>query len=149
MQRCPHCNSTSTKTLPMIYGSGSSTSSSIWITSRGRLGSRSGSHQTRLAQAAAPPRAPSVILGLIGMLIVSGIVWIVLANLIAPVAKLIPDSRQASTFTTLAPLLMLGVMVIIFFGWTFRHRSKKKRYLPKLASWEQTWMCQKCGATWM
>jgi ABC-type xylose transport system permease subunit len=133
----------------MIYGSGSSTSSSMWVTSRGRVGSRSGSRQTRLAAAAAPPRAPSIILGFIGMLIVSGVVCIVFANLIAPVARLIPNSRQATAFQTLAPLLMLGVVVIIFFGWLIRHRKKKKRFLPKLATWEQTWMCQKCGATWM
>ena len=148
MERCPHCNSTSTKTLPMIYGSGSSTSSSMWVTSRGRVGSRSGSRQTRLAASAAPPRAPSVILGFIGMLIVSGIVWIVLANLIAPVAKLIPNATQAAAFQKLAPVLMLGVIVVIFFGWIIRHRGKKKRYMPRLAAWEQTWMCQKCGSTW-
>jgi ABC-type xylose transport system permease subunit len=149
MERCPHCNSTSTKTLPMIYSSGSSTSSSMWVTSRGRVGSRSGSRQTRLAAAAAPPRAPSIVLGFIGMLIVSGIVWIVLANLIAPVARLIPNARQASLFQTLSPLFMLGVVVIIFFGWIIRHRAKKKRYIPRRATWEQTWMCQKCGTTWV
>lgn len=149
MERCPHCNSTSTKTLPMIYGSGSRTSSSLWVTSRGRIGSRGGSSQTRLAAAASPPRAPSIVLGFIGMLIVSVIVWILLANLIAPVARLIPNARQAAAFQTLAPLFMLGVAVVIFFGWLIRHRGKKKRYLPRLASWQQTWMCQKCGATWM
>jgi ABC-type xylose transport system permease subunit len=148
MERCPHCNSTSTKTLPMIYGSGSSTSSSMWVTSRGRVGSRSGSRQTRLAASAAPPRAPSIVLGLVGMLIVSGIVWIVLANLIGPLAKLIPNATQAAAFSKLAPLLMLCVMVVIFFGWIVRHRGKRRRYLPRLAAWEQTWMCQKCGATW-
>jgi F0F1-type ATP synthase membrane subunit a len=83
------------------------------------------------------------------MLIVSIIVWILLANLIAPVARLIPNARQAAAFQTLAPLFMLGVVVVIFFGWLIRHRGKKKRYLPRLASWQQTWMCQKCGATWM
>jgi hypothetical protein len=148
MQRCPSCNSSSTKTLPMIYGSGSSTSSSFWITSRGRVGSRGGSRQTRLAAAVAPPRAPSVVLGFIGMLIVSAIVWIVLANLVAPASKLIPNARQAALFQTFAPLFMLGVVVVIFLGWIVRHRSKKKRYLPRLAAWERTWMCQKCGTTW-
>jgi ABC-type xylose transport system permease subunit len=148
MQRCPSCNSTSTKTLPMIYGSGSSTSSSIWVTSRGRVGTRGGSRQTRLAASAAPPRAPSIILGFLGMLTVSGIVWIVLANLIAPVAKLIPNAKQGSLFQTMSPLLLLAVVVVIFFIWVLRHRAKKKRYLPRLAAWEQTWMCQKCGTTW-
>jgi rubrerythrin len=46
-------------------------------------------------------------------------------------------------------LLMLGVVFAIFVGWIIRHRAKKKRYLPKLAAWEQTWMCQKCGTTWI
>jgi hypothetical protein len=133
----------------MIYGSGSSTSSSIWVTSRGRIGSRGGSRQTRLATAAAPPRAPSIVLGFIGMLIVSCVVWILLANLIAPVARLIPNTRQVAAFQNLAPLFMLGVVIIIFLGWLIRHRAKKKRYLPRLATWQQTWMCQKCGATWM
>jgi ABC-type xylose transport system permease subunit len=149
MERCPHCNSTSAKTLPMIYGSGSSTSSSMWVTSRGRIGSRSGSRQTRLATVAAPPRAPSIVLGFIGMLIVSGIVWIVLANLITPIARLIPNLRQASLFQALSPVFILGVVFIILLAWILRHRAKKRRYLPRLATWEQTWMCQKCGTTWM
>jgi len=149
MQRCPSCNSSSTKTLPMIYGSGSSTSSSIWVTSRGRVGTRGGSRQTRLAAAAAPPRAPSLVLGFHGMLAVSAVVWILLANLIAPIAHAIPNTKQASLFQTVAPPLMLGVIVIIFLGWVLRHRAKKKRYLPRFAAWEQTWMCQKCGTTWM
>jgi len=88
------------------------------------------------------------LLGCIGTLAVSGIVWIVLANLIAPVAKLIPNTTQAAAFEKLAPVAMLGVIVVIFFSWIIRHRGKKKRYLPRLAAWEQTWMCQKCGATW-
>jgi len=148
MQRCPHCRSTSTKTLPMIYGSGSSTSSSTWVTSRGRVGSRSGSRQTRLATAAAPPRAPSIILGFLGMLLVVIIVWVVMANLVAPVARLIPDAHQAAVFQKFSPLLMLTIPVIIFLVWILRHRKKKGRYLPLMAAWEQTWMCQKCGTTW-
>jgi hypothetical protein len=116
MERCPHCNSTSTKTLPMIYGSGSRTSSSLWVTSRERIGSRGSSSQTRLAAAASPPRAPSIVLGFIGMLIVSVIAWILLANLIAPVARLIPNARQAAAFQTLAPLFVLGLVVVIFSG---------------------------------
>lgn len=148
MQRCPHCNSTSTKTLPMIYGSGSSTSSSIWVTSRGRVGSRSGSRQTRLAAVAAPPRSPSVVLGFVGMILVVVVTWLVLANLIAPIARLIPDARQAATFQRLSPLLMLTIPVFVFFVWILRHRAKKRRHVPRLAAWEQTWMCQKCGATW-
>jgi hypothetical protein len=148
MQRCPHCSSTSTKTLPMIYGAGSSTSSSIWVTSRGRLGSRSGSRQTRLASAASPPRAPSAVLGFIGMMLVVVIVWIILANLIAPIARLIPDPNLATLFQKFSPLLMLALPAIIFLGWVLRHRAKKRRYLPRMAAWEQTWMCQKCGATW-
>jgi membrane protease YdiL (CAAX protease family) len=82
------------------------------------------------------------------MLMVSVIVWIVLANLIEPAAKLIPNATQAAAFQKLAPVLLLGVMVVIFFGWIIRHRGKKKRHLPRLAAWEQTWMCQKCGTTW-
>jgi ABC-type xylose transport system permease subunit len=82
------------------------------------------------------------------MLIVSGIVWIVLANLIGPIARAIPNAKQASLFQTFAPLAMVGVVAIIFLGWVVRHRAKKKRYLPRFAAWEQTWMCQKCGTTW-
>lgn len=149
MERCPHCNSTSTKTLPMIYGSGSRTSSSLWVTSRGRIGSRGGSSQTRLAAAASAPRATSVVLGFLGMLLLSGIVWFLLANLIALVVRFIPSPRQAEAFQKLSPLIMLSVLVVIFFGWVIRHRTKKKRYLARLATWEQTWMCQKCGTTWM
>ena len=70
------------------------------------------------------------------MLIVSIIVWILLANLIAPVARLIPNARQAAAFQTLAPLFMLGVVVANSSG-LIRHRGKK-RYLPRLASWQQT-----------
>jgi len=40
-----------------------------------------------------------------------------------------------------APVLMLGVMLVISFGWIIRHRGKKKRYLPRGVAWEQTWMC--------
>ena len=129
MARCPHCDSTNTKTLPMIYASGSSTSrsSSIWITSKGRIGTRagSGSRQTRLA-AAAPPRKPSLILGFIGMVLVVIISWIVIANLIPPVAHAIPNPRQAAAFQKFSPLLMLAVPVLIFLIWVIRHRMKKK-----------------------
>jgi Mg2+/citrate symporter len=83
------------------------------------------------------------------MLIVSGIVWIVLANLITPIARLIPNLRQASLFQTLSPVFMLGVIFIIFLAWIIRYRAKKRRYLPRLATWEQSWMCQKCGTTWV
>lgn len=153
MARCPHCDSTNTKTLSMIYGSGSSTSrsSSIWITSKGRIGTRagSGSRQTRLAAAAAPPRKPSLILGFIGMVLVVIISWIAIANLIPPVARAIPNPQQAAAFQKFSPLLMLIFPVLIFFIWVIRHRMKKKRYLPRLAAWNETWACLKCGATWI
>lgn len=153
MARCPQCDSTNTKMLPMIYGSGTSTSksSSIWITSKGRLGSssRSGSRQTKLAAAAAPPRAPSVVLGFIGMVLVVILSWIVISNLIPVIARLIPNAQQASAFQKFSPLLLIVAPIIIFFGWMIRHRKKKKNYLPHLAVWEQTWACLKCGATWL
>jgi hypothetical protein len=137
----------------MIYASGSSTSrsSSIWITSKGRIGTRagSGSRQTRLAAAAAPPRKPSLILGFIGMVLVVIISWIVVANLIPPIAHAIPNPRQAATFQKFSPLLMLALPILIFFIWVIRHRMKKKRYLPRLAAWNETWACLKCGATWI
>lgn len=153
MARCPRCDSTSTKTLPMIYASGSSNSrsSSFWITSKGRIGTRAGrgSRQTRLAAAAAPPRKPSLILGFIGMILVVIISWIVVANLIPPITHAIHNPRQAAAFQKFSPLLMLALPILIFFIWVIRHRLKKRRYLPRLTAWNETWACLKCGATWI
>ena len=153
MPRCPHCDSTNTKTLPMIYGSGSSTSrsSSIWITSKGRIGTRmsGGSRQTRLASAAAPPRKPSLVLGFIGMILIVIIAWVIIANLLPAITRAIPNPQQAAAFQKFSPLLMLVAPVLIFFIWVIRHRMKKKRYLPRLAAWQQTWACLGCGTTWI
>ena len=153
MARCPQCDSTNTKTLPMIYGAGTSTSksSSIWITSKGRLGSsaRSGSRQSKLAASASPPRAPSVVLGFIGMVLVVVLSWIVINNFIPVTARLMPSAQQAASFQKFAPVSFLIAPILIFFGWVFRHRRKKRNYLPRLAEWEQTWACLKCGTTWL
>lgn len=148
--RCPRCDSTNAKTLPMIYGSGSSKLrlSSIWITGKGRVATRftGGSRQTRTAEAAAPPRAPSVILGFFGMVFLAVIACVVIAKVITSTSISAVDREQMAALT---PYAMFSASIVIFFTWVFRHRGKKKQYLRRLGSWEQAWCCLRCGNTWI
>lgn len=151
--RCPQCDSTSTKTFPMVYASGTSTSksSSFWVTSKGRIGSRSGrgTRQSKLAEATSPPRRPSVVLGFIGMVLVEWILLSIASRLLPSIIRLIPNPRQALLVQKLSPLIILGLGVLIFLIWVVRHRMKKRRFLRNALVWERTWLCQRCGATWI
>src|SRR6266404_1167988 len=66
---CPSCGSNKMKTLPVIYGSGTTDRSSISF-SRRSVRTGSGRRQTKLAASASPPRGPSLILSLVGLFIV-------------------------------------------------------------------------------
>lgn len=151
--RCPSCDSTSVKALPMVYASGTSTSrsSTTWITSKGRLGgsSRSGTRQSKLAEAASPPVGPSLVLGFIGMSLVVLLSWVAISKLIPSVTRAIPGQQQAAAFQKVAPLAYLVMPIVIFLIWIIRHRRKRRRFVTSRAVWESSWLCTRCGAVWM
>lgn len=152
MSRCPHCDSTNTKTLPMIYGAGSSTSkrSSFWLTSKGRIGTSSGrgSRQTKLAEAAAPPRSPSLLLGCLGMFLVFILFIFAIGMFGGAIERSLPKGQPLETWLKLKPLIPLSVGVLILVVGLIRYAAKKKRHAPLLTQWQNTWACLKCGATW-
>jgi hypothetical protein len=151
--RCPSCDSTGVKALPMVYASGTSTSrsSTTWITSKGRLGgsTRSGTRQSKLAEAASPPVGPSLVLGFIGMALLVLFSWLAISKLIPLIIRAIPSPQQAASFQKLAPLAYLAVPAVIFLIWVVRHRRKKRWYAVRRTAWESSWLCTKCGAVWM
>ena len=150
---CPSCGSTNTKRLSLVYASGTSTSrsSSFWITSKGRLGTRSGrgTRQSKLAEAASPPRGPSLILGFIGMVIVACALGYILSALIPVIVANIPSPQQAAAFRRYSPLIIPTATLVVFLIWVVRHRMKRRRYARRIAAWELSWLCQKCGSMWV
>jgi len=140
------------KTLPMIYGAGSSTSksSSFWITSKGRIGAGSGrgSRQSHLAKAAAPPRPPSFLLGCIGMFLVFILFILAIGMAGGAVERSLPKGPPLETWLRLKPFIPISLGALILIVGLIRYWAKRKRHAPRLAEWQRTWACLKCGTTW-
>lgn len=151
MSRCPHCGSTNTKTFPMIYGAGSTISkrSSFWITSKWRIGASSvrSSKQSNLAKAAAPPRPPSLLLGCLGMFLIFILLIFAIGIVGGAVERSLPKGQPLETWLRLKPLIPLSVGALILAIGLIRYWAKRKRHAPRLAEWQSTWACMKCGTT--
>ena len=143
---CPSCGSNKMKTLPVVYGSGTTDRSSISFSKRSvRTGS--GRRQTKIAASASPPRGPSLILSLLGMLIV----FLLAKWAIGKVAPLGVSSLHGQAmemwlrFNSLLPIVVAGLILI--FGLLF-YSAKRKKHAVRMNEWQNTWMCLQCGGMW-
>lgn len=153
---CPRCGSKQTKSLSMIYNSGTTVTSRS-STARYRKGRYRGTsstsvRQTQLASAAAPPKAPVNVLGClvggIGLLLTWGIVKILLPA-IEPALHNLRIPAAAFTFLSWLPLVS-GIVA----AWAIHlllkplHNKKRRAYERDYADWQNRWLCMRCGATW-
>lgn len=143
---CPSCGSNKMKTLPVIYGSGTTDRSSISFSKRSvRTGS--GRRQTKLAASASPPRGPSLILSSLGMFIV-----FLLANWaigrFAPLSIPSLHGKAMETwmrFNSLLPIVVAGLILIVGL---LLYSAKRKKHAVRMNDWQNTWMCLQCGNLW-
>src|SRR6266849_9278069 len=143
---CPSCGSTKMKTLPVVYGTGT-TSRRYTSFSRRSVRSGSGTRQTKLAAAASPPGAPSLLLNLAAMFVV-----FLIANFgvgkIAPFAVSSLHGQALQVWSRVNPFLSLALAGILFVIGLLLYSSKRKKHAARMADWENTWMCLQCGGLW-
>ena len=140
--RCPSCASKSVQACGMGFASGTRTSESLGISSRGRAYFRTGRSSSLLASALAPPAkgGPNiifVILFLGGML--GCAIWY---------ATYGPENwrpvNQAEKWFRLSMALsaLIGGLWGIFKG----SISSDQEHADAMKKWERQWFCKKCGA---
>ncbi len=140
--RCPSCASKSVQACGMGFASGTRTSESLGISSRGRAYFRTGRSSSLLASALAPPAkgGPNiifVILFLGGML--GSALWY---------ATYAPEDwrpvNQAEKWfrLTMALSALIGGLWGIFKG----SISSDQEHAEAMKKWEKQWFCKKCGA---
>lgn len=145
---CPRCGSTKMKTLPVIYGGGTTDRSSISVTSKGRVRTGTGRRQTQLAASAAPPRGPSLIFRLLGMLVIFLLTtWLI--GKVGPVVIPWFHDQGRGLWLRFGFLVPIVVAVLILFIGLLRYSANRHQYVRRLGEWENTWMCLQCGGTWM
>jgi hypothetical protein len=134
------------KTLPVVYGTGTS-SRRYTSFSRHSVRSGSGTRQTKLAAAASPPRAPSLLLNL-------ALVFIVFLIINAAVRKITPfavsslHGQALQIWSLINPFLSLALAGVLLVVGLLIYSSKRKTHAVRMTDWENTWMCLQCGGHW-
>lgn len=143
---CPSCGSNKMKTLPVVYGTGTTDRSSISFSKRSvRTGS--GRRQTKLAASASPPRGPSLVLNLLGMFIV----YLLAKWGIGRLALLVVPSLRGQAielwvrFNSLLPIVIAGLILLVGL---LLYSAKRKKHAVRMNDWQDTWMCLQCGNLW-
>lgn len=159
MTNCPHCQSDHTSSYRMLWMSGTASGSvsGTGITANGQIGLIGGtsSQQTFLAQSVAPPTPPPLRGFLFGCLL-PFIVCLVLTTMLSalmtmvrlgsPVlAKGLAPLLSNVSFFWLAILCIAGSLVLR----NVYLQMKKQKLAPVLQTWERSWLCLKCGVSWV
>lgn len=150
MSSCPDCNSSNTKKMQMVWASGSRRSqrksTGVGLSTRGTVGfgvgRGSSQSQSHLAAACAPPKAsslPKIIVGLIGLMFIPPLLSGVLSVFSEP--KLI---HGILNFIVCAPLLGL-----LIFGLVKLYRKMDEKNKQAQSNYSKTWICLKCGSTFL
>lgn len=144
MADCPSCNSKNTKTLRMIWLSGTRNSTgksgrvgmssrgTVWV-SRGAGASRS---QSAAAQAASPPDLKKPMSPWIGVLLVFFLTHLVLS---AMINTILPSLWFA---------VLIGDGVACYFAYNFfkvGFDAANLQNLRAIEQYEKSWMCMRCG----
>lgn len=146
MSKCPNCNSSNTKTLNMVWSSGTRNGKSgfggLGISTSGRVtlggGRGRSSSQSNLAATCAPPQKssmPKIIVGLLGIMFVPPLFSGVLSIFTEP--KLL---HGILNFVVCAPLL--GLLV---WGLMKLYRKLDGNNKQAQANYARTWICLKCN----
>lgn len=156
---CPQCQSDNTSSYRMLWMSGTASGnvSGTGITANGQIGvfGGSSSQQTYLAQSVAPPTAPPLRGFLFGCL-VPFIVCLVLTTMLSALmtmvrfgspalAKVLAPVLSNSLFFWLAILCIAGSLVLR----NVYLQMRKQKLAPALQTWERSWLCLKCGVSWV
>jgi hypothetical protein len=147
--RCPDCNSADLKKASLVYQEGQ-----VHVDSRTRLraflfgnegpslivgkAATQGVHWTQLSKLLSPPRKWSYVRLILGSLVVT------LAALFAYILFVASSPPPVTTlplkmYVFLAPVVFL---VLAFAVWRHNHLTFPKEY----ARWDQSFVCQRCGA---
>jgi len=143
--KCPYCESEDCKKVSLVYESGTSAGSFTGVGagvggSSGGLGAGGAafggktSTQTLLARRLAPPPDPQNVGAMA-----------VFAGFIAILALIYSVSGDSVSSFGLGVAAVLGVLAI---GAGISYAGQKKGYPQKLARWQGSWICLRCGKDW-
>src|SRR5882672_54328 len=113
----------------------------------GQYGLAQAVRQTKLAASASPPRKPSLILSLVGMLIV----FLLARWAIGKVEPLAVSSFHGQAmeiwlrFNSAVPIAV-GALILLF--GLLMYSAKRKKHSVRMNDWANTWMCLQCGGMW-
>ena len=141
---CPECKATNVQRLSLVFKQGTSSiqlmSTSLGLgVGGGQLGiggattATAGSQQSLLAQQMAPPKKKDQALG--GCVLVVGAVLLTFGFLAGE--------------RVIIPLIIIGVPVVVAGFWAMQRADSfnKKEYPLRVATWERSFLCLRCGHT--
>jgi hypothetical protein len=144
---CQRCRSNKMKTLLVIYGSGTTDRSSISLSAKGRVRTGSGRRQTKPAASASPPRGPSLILSLVGMLILFLFAkWAI--GKVEPFAVSSFHSQAMELWLRFNSLVPIAVGALILIFGLLLYSAKRKKHAVRMNDWANTRMCLQFGGMW-
>lgn len=138
-----------------MSGTATGNVSGVGVTASGNLGvfGGSSSQQTVLAQSVAPPATPSFRGGVFGCL-VPFIVFLFATTILRLVFAYL-RSAAPGLMSAIAPsnAAVFGLGILCIFGSLVLRavylQWRKQRLAPVLQTWENSWLCLKCGARWV
>ena len=146
MSNCPSCNSGNTKKMQMVWAGGSRVSqrrsTGVGLSSRGTIGigvGRGTSHsQSHLAAACAPPKKSRLPLVVVGVLFF--MIWL-------PMFKVAISGLNDGHI--MSAILGFPVLALITFGLYRLYLYLAKKNNKEIDEYSKTWVCLKCGNTFI
>jgi predicted nucleic-acid-binding Zn-ribbon protein len=138
---CPKCASDNTQSFEMAYQTGTSSAAMIGISQPGGIAAGAGKSSSALAKNVKPPEKESVgeSIGIIvAMIIVFNFLGVALMVLVDPFVGI---------FAAIILTIGGGIFGVIKSG---KGKAEKDRvFQVAMKRWRQSWICLKCGGTWM
>ena len=146
MSNCPDCKSGNTKKMQMVWASGSrrsqSKSTGVGISTRGTVGlgvgRGSSQSQSHLAAACAPPKKSKL------PLIVTGILFFMFW---LPIFKVVISGFDEGHLMGI--IFGIPILVLITFGLYKLYLYLAKKNNKDIEEYSKTWVCLKCGSTFL
>jgi len=139
---CPHCGSDNTRKHSIIYQEGTSHGKGEASSWGGAKYTTEHLSQTPLAQRCSPPERPGIgkLLSFLGILFSAWVAYQVVILFRVPPER----SWWVKAGAFFSSLALLRIFWSFVFG---RHR--KARYDELYAAWEKSWVCVKCGESFV
>ncbi len=143
---CPRCGSGNASSFQMIYQSGTQTGNFKAVSyglKAGVIGTGGKTNsQSILANQTAPPPMPGVTAEHVIVAVVVGVVCIAVFNF-----ALSATGREAPAALAVMIFIASSLGFLIYNG--RKIAQKRELWQSKIKTWENSWMCLKCGDTWI